>query len=54
MTHGEAIQQLSHRGRQRAFGRHVGSDRLIQAGLDALLAGVDTPSLARGGRTVSA
>ncbi|MER6098487.1 hypothetical protein ABT154_22040 [Streptomyces sp. NPDC001728] len=46
MTHDEAIQQLRHLGRQRAFGWHVGSDRLIQAGLDALLAGVDTPSLA--------
>ncbi|MEO3756211.1 hypothetical protein [Streptomyces sp. B6B3] len=30
----------------RAFGRHVGSDRLIQAALDALLADVDSPSLA--------
>ncbi|MCA2212586.1 hypothetical protein [Jidongwangia harbinensis] len=28
-------------------GRHVGSDRLIQLGLDALLAGIDTPSLPR-------
>ncbi|MDV9190008.1 hypothetical protein R6L23_17630 [Streptomyces sp. SR27] len=43
MTHDEAIQQLSHLGRRRAFGRHVGSDRLIQAGLDALLAGVAPP-----------
>ncbi|MFF3581739.1 hypothetical protein [Streptomyces mirabilis] len=32
--------------RAQAFGRHVGSDRLIQAGLDALLADVDAPSLA--------
>ncbi|MEU4244417.1 hypothetical protein [Actinoplanes sp. NPDC026619] len=29
----------------RLVGRHVGSDRLIQLGLDALLAGVDAPSL---------
>ena len=32
-----AIEQL--------VGRHVGSDRLIQIGLDALLAGLDTPLL---------
>nr|BFD84258.1 hypothetical protein StreXyl84_36590 [Streptomyces sp. Xyl84] len=32
--------------RARALGRHVGSDRLIRAGLDALLADVDSPSLA--------
>ncbi len=29
----------------RELGRPVGSDRLIQAGLDALLAGIDAPSL---------
>jgi hypothetical protein len=29
----------------RLVGRHVGSDRLIQFGLDALLAGVEAPSL---------
>ncbi|MER5890766.1 hypothetical protein ABT160_43690 [Streptomyces sp. NPDC001941] len=46
MTHDEAIAQISHLARMRAFGRHVGSDRLIQAGLDALLAGVESPSLA--------
>ncbi|MFE0133074.1 hypothetical protein ACFWY6_16100 [Streptomyces sp. NPDC059037] len=46
MTHDEAIKQLSHLARARAFGRHVGSDRLIQAGLDALIAGVESPSLA--------
>ncbi|WP_233221366.1 hypothetical protein [Streptomyces carminius] len=28
-----------------ALGRHVGSDRLIQAALDALLADVDSPSI---------
>ncbi|MFD3580471.1 hypothetical protein [Streptomyces sp. NPDC058644] len=46
MTHDEALKQLSHLARERAFGRHAGSDRLIQAGLDALIAGVESPSLA--------
>ncbi|WP_327660110.1 MULTISPECIES: hypothetical protein [unclassified Streptomyces] len=46
MTHDEALKQLSHLARERAFGMHVGSDRLIQAGLDALIAGVESPSLA--------
>lgn len=46
MTHDEAVKQLSHIARERAFGWHVGSDRLIQAGLDALIAGVESPSLA--------
>ncbi|KQX56294.1 MULTISPECIES: hypothetical protein [unclassified Streptomyces] len=46
MTHDEAIQQLRELGRARVFGRHVGSDRLVRAGLDALTAGVDSPSLA--------
>ncbi|MFD6798792.1 hypothetical protein [Streptomyces cyaneofuscatus] len=46
MTRDDALQQLSHIARERAFGRHVGSDRLIQAGLDALVAGVESPSLA--------
>jgi hypothetical protein len=46
MNHDDALRQLSNIARERAFGRHVGSDRLIQAGLDALLAGVDSPSLA--------
>lgn len=46
MTRDDALKQLSHIARERAFGRHVGSDRLIQAGLDALIAGVDSPSLA--------
>ncbi|KJK38239.1 hypothetical protein UK15_18470 [Streptomyces variegatus] len=46
MTHDDALKQLSHIARERAFGRHVGSDRLIQAGLDALIAGADSPSLA--------
>ncbi|MER7516460.1 hypothetical protein [Streptomyces sp. NPDC126499] len=42
----DALQQLHHLAKERAFGRHVGSDRLVQAGLDALLAGVSSPSLA--------
>ncbi|WP_262061681.1 hypothetical protein [Streptomyces sp. STR69] len=46
MTRDEALKQLSHIAHERAFGRHVGSDRLIQAGLDALMAEVDSPSLA--------
>lgn len=46
MTRDDALKQLSHIARERAFGRHVGSDRLIQTGLDALLAGVESPSLA--------
>ncbi|QUW78236.1 hypothetical protein SMIR_02985 [Streptomyces mirabilis] len=46
MTHDEALEQLSHIARERAFERHVGSDRLIQAGVDALMAGVESPSLA--------
>ncbi|MGW0395360.1 hypothetical protein ACWDYJ_31700 [Streptomyces sp. NPDC003042] len=46
MTQDDALKQLSHIARERAFDRHVGSDRLIQAGLDALTAGVESPSLA--------
>lgn len=46
MTSDDALDQLRHIARERAFGRHVGSDRLIQAGLDALIAGVESPSLA--------
>ncbi len=46
MTRDDALKQLSHIARERAFGRHVGSDRLIQAGLDALIAEVESPSLA--------
>ncbi|WP_285543872.1 hypothetical protein [Streptomyces lavendulae] len=46
MTRDDALKQLSHIARERAFDRHVGSDRLIQAGLDALIAGVESPSLA--------
>ncbi|MET8805193.1 hypothetical protein [Streptomyces sp. NPDC004546] len=46
MTRDDALKQLSHLARERAFGRHVGSHLLIQAGLDALVAGVESPSLA--------
>ncbi|GAA4887186.1 hypothetical protein GCM10023237_00340 [Streptomyces coeruleoprunus] len=46
MTSDDALDQFRHIARERAFGRHVGSDRLIQAGLDALIAGVESPSLA--------
>ncbi|WP_405427226.1 hypothetical protein [Streptomyces erythrochromogenes] len=46
MTHDDALKQLSHIARERAFGKHVGSDRLIRAGLDALMAQVESPSLA--------
>lgn len=46
MTPDDALKHLSCIARERAFGRHVGSDRLIQAGLDALIAGVESPSLA--------
>lgn len=46
MTREDALKQLGHIARERAFDRHVGSDRLIQAGLDALIAGVESPSLA--------
>ncbi|WP_327429481.1 hypothetical protein [Streptomyces sp. NBC_01236] len=46
MTRDEALDRLRQLARAQAFGHHVGSDRLIQAGLDALLADVDAPSLA--------
>ncbi|MFI2739519.1 hypothetical protein [Streptomyces sp. NPDC018711] len=46
MTSDDALEQFRHFARERAFGRHVGSDRLIQAGLDALIAGIESPSLA--------
>lgn len=46
MTRDDALKQLSHIARERAFERHVGSDRLIQAGLNALISGVESPSLA--------
>ncbi|NLU70063.1 hypothetical protein [Streptomyces sp. HNM0574] len=46
MGRGEAMGRLRLLAEERAFGWHVGSDRLIQAGLDALLADVASPSLA--------
>ncbi|MFF8486674.1 hypothetical protein [Streptomyces antibioticus] len=46
MTRDDALQRFRHIARERAFGRYVGSDRLIQAGLDALIAGVESLSLA--------
>ncbi|MER6141924.1 hypothetical protein ABT174_18055 [Streptomyces sparsogenes] len=46
MARDDALDRLRHIARERAFGRRVGSDRLIQAGLDALIAGVESPSLA--------
>ncbi|WP_306324579.1 hypothetical protein [Streptomyces venezuelae] len=46
MTSDDALDQLRHIARERAFGRPVGSDKLIQAGLDALIAGIESPSLA--------
>ncbi|WOX14959.1 hypothetical protein [Streptomyces sp. N50] len=45
MTGDEAKARLGRLARARAFGCQVGSDQLIQAGLDALLAEVWSPSL---------
>ncbi|MCX2182772.1 hypothetical protein KV205_19910 [Streptomyces sp. SKN60] len=45
MNQAAALTRFGHLARLRAFGRHAGSDQLIQAGLDALLAGIDSPSL---------
>ncbi|MEV6330449.1 hypothetical protein [Streptomyces sp. NPDC051909] len=45
MDQAAALTRLGRVARLRAFGRHVGSDQLIRAGLDALIAGVDSPSL---------
>ncbi|WP_370409348.1 hypothetical protein [Streptomyces fradiae] len=45
MNQAAALTRFGYLARLRAFGRHVGSDQLIQAGLDALLVGVDSPSL---------
>ncbi len=44
MTRDDALKQLSHIAHERAFDEHVGSDRLIQTGLDALIARVESPS----------
>lgn len=41
----DALASLRWLAIERVSGSHVGSNRLIQAGLDALLEGVDTPSL---------
>jgi hypothetical protein len=41
----EALAALRWLAIERASGRQVGSNRLIKAGLDALLGGVDSPSL---------
>lgn len=45
MTGEETKARLRRLARARAFGCHVGSDQLVQAALDALLADVDSPSL---------
>ncbi len=45
MTPDDALQQFRIFALERALGRQVGSDRLIQAGLDGLVAGVESPSL---------
>ncbi|MEV6009889.1 hypothetical protein AB0M29_24130 [Streptomyces sp. NPDC051976] len=45
MTEDEAIEQLRMIALSQAIGHFTSSDVLIQAGLDALLAGADTPSL---------
>ncbi|MCR8575925.1 MULTISPECIES: hypothetical protein [unclassified Streptomyces] len=46
MTHDEALKELSRIAHERAFGGYFASDTLIQVGLDALLAGVESESLA--------
>jgi hypothetical protein len=45
MTIDDQVQRLRMLAVELLIGRDVGADRLIQAGLDALLAGVDSPSL---------
>ncbi|MFE0422965.1 hypothetical protein [Streptomyces sp. NPDC058953] len=45
MNRDDALRQLNHLAHLRMVGCHVGSDRLIAAGLDALLAGIESPSL---------
>ncbi|UNO43538.1 hypothetical protein [Streptomyces sp. MST-110588] len=42
----DVLRRLDHMAHERAFGRYIAADQLIQTGLDALLAGVDSPSLA--------
>lgn len=46
MNRDDALKQISHIAHRRAFGGRAGYDRLIRAGLDALLAGMESPSLA--------
>lgn len=46
VTHDGALKELSRIAHERAFGGYFGSDTLIQIGLDALLAGVESESLA--------
>jgi hypothetical protein len=46
MTEIEALEQLRTFAEEMAIGVEVSCDRVIQAGLDALLAGVESPSLA--------
>ncbi|MFF4955461.1 hypothetical protein [Streptomyces chattanoogensis] len=46
MTHDEALKELSRIAHERAFGGYFASEALIQVGLDALLAGVESESLA--------
>ncbi|MFI0716435.1 hypothetical protein ACH4SK_38755 [Streptomyces inhibens] len=46
MTRDEALKELSRIAHERAFGGYFASDTLIQVGLDALLAGVESESLA--------
>ncbi|REK84530.1 hypothetical protein DY245_43015 [Streptomyces inhibens] len=46
MTRDEVLKELSRIAHERAFGGYIGSDTLIQIGLDALLAGVESESLA--------
>jgi hypothetical protein len=47
MTEDEAVDRLQVLAVERLAYDVVGSDRLVRAGLDALLAGVDTPALAQ-------
>lgn len=47
MTDVDPIQQLRMAAISERLGRMIGSDKLIQAALDAVLGGVDSPSLIR-------
>ncbi|MGW3275769.1 hypothetical protein ACWDFH_30545 [Streptomyces kronopolitis] len=46
MTHDEALKELSRVAHERAFAGHFASGTLMKVGLDALLAGVESESLA--------